>query len=345
VRLVGVDWSMETPTEVLSLMDKLDTFRGLDEAGNNLDKAVVSGTIHVPSLTGEQLAEMNRRYPNITIDYDALTVRVAFYNGEELVSEAYLASGSTITKPANPTKESTAQYDYTFKGWSLDGVNVVDVTVVGDEDTTYYAVYTEALRYYTIRFINGSTVLQTSTVAYGEMPVYSGSTPVDPNGDDFGGWIPEISVATGNVDYVAKFKPASVTRALIKGTLKEIENEDITTVIEQKFKGCSGLVSVNLPNVKKISAYAFDGLKNLKTVVIPGITKFDDRGAFRNCSALEKVVLPADPPSISYGDVWLSINSACVFYVPTGSLSTYQSAGIVWSSVTRNYSFVEEDRV
>jgi hypothetical protein len=294
VRLVGVDWSFETPTEVLTLMDKLDTFRGLDEAGNNLDKAVVSGVIHIPALTREQLDEMNRRYPNITIDYAAITVRVAFYNGEVLVSEAYLGSGSTITKPADPTKDSTAQYNYTFAGWSLDGVNIVDVTVAGEGNMVFYAVYTEALRYYTIRFLNGTKVEQAGLWAYGDTPEYLGSTPVDPSGEGlpFVGWKPAIVAVTGDADYVAKFA-VIYARAILDRTIEgDYTNETVETVGKNAFYKCSDLTGVDFPNATSIGYGAFTLCSALTSVNLPKATTFGE-AVFNSCSSLTSLDLPS----------------------------------------------------
>lgn len=415
VRLVGVDWTMETPTEVLTLMDKLDTFRGLDEAGNNLDKAVVSGTIHIPALTGEQLAEMNRRYPNITIDYEALTVRVAFYNGDTLVSEAYMASGAAITKPTDPADYSDSNYKYKFKGWSLDGENVVDVTVAGSMNMTFYAmydakrivtvyqnfegeqsflftvvegepiplpavyrkittqyiytitgwsydgvnaledlgvagsedivlypIYTKELRKYTIRFLNGSTVLQTSEVAYGEMPVYMGSEPVPEEDYAFIGWTPEIGVVTGDMDYVAKFKStASVARKIVDKTIVEIESDIVSSVGSYAFAVCNNLKTVDMPNVTSVSSYAFNYCAVLKQIYLPSLTDIA-ANAFANAYWLKGIHLPATPPTLSNVSAFNNTGS-CVFYIPLGSLAAYQSA-TNWSSLTSTRSFVEEVR-
>ena len=203
VRLIGVDWSIANSTEVFAVMDKLDTFRGLDENGNNANNAVVSGTIHVPSLTREEFTTMNTRYPNITIDYDIMTVKVTFYNGDIVVNEQWVPIGEDITIPETPTKESTVQYVYTFTGWSLDGENVVEIGTAGTQNLTYYALFSEAVRYYTVRFLNGGTVLQTSQVPYGEMPEYTG-TAIDNESTVFEGWQPAISEVTGDIDYIAK---------------------------------------------------------------------------------------------------------------------------------------------
>ena len=68
---------------------------------------------------------------------------------------------------ADASKAATAQYTYTFAGWTPE---VVAVTA----DATYTATYTANLRSYTVTFYdeNGTTVLDTQTVAYGETPVY-----------------------------------------------------------------------------------------------------------------------------------------------------------------------------
>jgi hypothetical protein len=365
VRLVGVDWSFETPTEVLTLMDKLDTFRGLDEAGNNQDKAVVSGVIHIPALTREQLDEMNRRYPNITIDYAAITVRVAFYNGDALISEAYLGSGSTITKPTDPTKESTAQYNFTFAGWSLDGINVVDVTVAGEENMVFHAVYTEVLRYYTIRFLNGTKVEQAGLWAYGDTPEYLGDEPVPEEDYMFIGWTPEIGVVTGDMDYVAQFKyTGSVARAIVQRTIKSVESDAIS-VASGTFLDCFELTSANLPNATSFDGSAFKGCSKLSGVNIPNATSFGygvfyqctsltsidlpnvtsiGSQVFYQCTSLTIIRLPGTPPTLSNVDAFNKINSSCVFFVPAGSLSAYKSA-TNWSSLTSTYSFVEEDIV
>ena len=69
---------------------------------------------------------------------------------------------------ADASKASTAQYTYTFAGWSPA---VVAVT----EATEYTATFTPSLRSYTVTFYdeNGTTVLDTQTVDYGDTPVYA----------------------------------------------------------------------------------------------------------------------------------------------------------------------------
>jgi hypothetical protein len=231
-----------------------------------------------------------------------------------------VAVGGEIETPPTPTKASTAQYTFTFKGWSLDGVNVVDhLGTMGEESVVYYAIFDEVLRNYTIRFYSGTTLLQTQQVAYGTTPTYTGTTPTM-DGKDFGGWIPELAPVTGDADYVAKFIAPSVTRSLILRTITEYSDDMVSTIGYGAFQNCGQLRIVNIPNVTKI-----------------------ERNGFITCGALSSVHLPATPPNIADTSAFLNVPTSCVFYIPTGSLSAYQSA-TNWSSLTSKYSFVEEGR-
>ena len=208
VRLLGIDWTVSSVEEIYSLYDKLDTFRGLDENGKNEAKAVVSGVIHVDMVSQSDLDELAERYPNVTIDYNAIASLVQFIDGDKVISRQVLPVGGKITVPANPTRENTAQYTYTFNGWGYDDKNIIILpsTATG-EDLTFYAVYTATVNRYTIRFLNGTKVEQSESLHYGELPVYKGMTPTYTGEGSymFTGWNPEVEPVTGAVDYVAEF--------------------------------------------------------------------------------------------------------------------------------------------
>ena len=104
-----------------------------------------------------------------------------------------------------PTKESSAQYDYSFVGWATTPNGAWDEAALDavTEDRTVYAAYAAAVRYYTITFSDDDgAVLKTQSLAYGAMPSY---TPTK-TGYDFVGWTPALSAVTGSASYTAVWK-------------------------------------------------------------------------------------------------------------------------------------------
>jgi uncharacterized repeat protein (TIGR02543 family) len=92
-------------------------------------------------------------------------VIVSFYDADRttLIKSQSVIYGEDATPPPNPTKASTAQYQYTFLGWDQPYINVT-------ENRNLYATYNETLRSYTVHFYDadGITLLDTQTVLYGE---------------------------------------------------------------------------------------------------------------------------------------------------------------------------------
>ena len=102
----------------------------------------------------------------------------------------------------NPTKEATAQYTYTFTGWTPEIAAVTG-------DVTYTAQFTGTVNEYTVTWKNGDEVLQSGKVRYGETPKYNGEKPIREQTDDktytFIGWSPDVKEVNGNATYTAKF--------------------------------------------------------------------------------------------------------------------------------------------
>lgn len=134
---------------------------------------------------------------------------VTFMNGDTVLYKKAVATGDdcvdVLTKGLieTPTKESDAQYDYTFYGWGAEDGGAADDTILQNitEDKTVYTIYTKTLRYYTItwRDDDGVTVLNTQTLAYGTVPSY---TPTK-DGYIFNGWTPALTAVTGDASYTA----------------------------------------------------------------------------------------------------------------------------------------------
>ena len=171
--------------------EKTYTFDGwytAAESGEKVTDFTVTGT-----------ATYYAHYTSVTRKYE-----VKFMDGDQQIGETQNAEyGTVATKPADPQKAETAEKTYTFDGWytaAESGEKVTDFTVTGA--ATYYAHYTYTIRSYTIRFLNGETVLKSVTLDYGTKL----SVPEDISVEGYViiGWNQDLpETVTGNADFVA----------------------------------------------------------------------------------------------------------------------------------------------
>ena len=122
-------------------------------------------------------------------------------DGTTLKSEE-LEYGVMPTAPADPTKAATAEYTYTFAGWTP-----TIAAVTGDAE--YTATYTATKNSYTITWKNeDGSVITSANVEYGLMPAEP-TTPTKPadseNTYTFNGWTPQVAAVTGDATYTATF--------------------------------------------------------------------------------------------------------------------------------------------
>ena len=108
-----------------------------------------------------------------------------------------------VYRGTTPTKPATAQYTYTFAGWSP-----AVVTVSGE--ATYVATYTSTVNKYVVTFLDeNQSLLQCDTLDYGAMPAFRGAEPaIEANAQYtyvFAGWSPTITEVTGATIYTAIF--------------------------------------------------------------------------------------------------------------------------------------------
>ena len=142
---------------------------------------------------------------------------------------------------------------------------------------------------YSVRFLDGNSVLQESLVPYGEMPTYNGEEPTKED-YAFMGWIAEIGGVTGDVDYVANFKSMkSLTRTLLDRSITEVSS-NATSVRNYAFNYCSKLTTVDLPLATSINANGFADCTELTRVDLGNATNIA-YGAFDGCSKLTTLIL------------------------------------------------------
>ena len=124
-------------------------------------------------------------------------------DGTELQRSNVTYGETPVYAGATPTKDATAEYTYTFAGWSPA------ITAV-EGAQTYTATFNSVKNQYEIIFQNeDGTILQRTNVAYGEMPKYTGSTPTKLATAEltytFKDWSPEITIVEGAQTYTATY--------------------------------------------------------------------------------------------------------------------------------------------
>ena len=188
-----------------------------------------------------------------------------FLNDGKLYLLEWALKGTDVIEPknyfsdyVNPTRESTAQYDFTFSKW--DG----DFTAI-TEARDYNAVYTNTIRKYTVSFYNDDTLLQkVENVQYGSGTSYTGSTPIKLGVDNpeeyvFKGWMPAPENITGDTNCKALFK----FTGYLFGKLGKTDGEDY------------GYGTVDDPNWDAIDAY-WDTINSDSTAYKAGTMSEDD---------------------------------------------------------------------
>ena len=277
VRLINIDCQL-----AIVPMQKIMGLKGLDSNGNNIPIGqAVSGKIKLSSCTPTLENQLKTMFPLVeftVLSYVSGCI-VKFYDGNnELLYQEEVPVGGTATYAGPiPTKSSTAQYTYTFNGWSspLGPIN---------GNTTIRAEFTATLRYYTIRFLYPSTdeLIEEQNLAYGDTP----KPPVA--GADYEGWTPAITTVTKDADYYAVPLPTPEDMTIFN--LTEV------TIDETSGYNCELLAVSHLPEnlvfpgkynglpVLSISgSKSSTGKANIKTIVIPTAVKHIGAYTFYGC--------------------------------------------------------------
>ena len=144
----------------------------------------------------------------VYIDASDIYFSIRFFDSDTtLLDSQYVQYGKTPSYAGTPTKATTAQYTYAFEGWHVE-------PTAATEDFDYYAVYSETLRSYTVRFLDyDGTELQSSTYLYGatpgisKVPTRQSTVAYD---YAFSGWDPAIDTVKGPATYTALYDSSKV---------------------------------------------------------------------------------------------------------------------------------------
>ena len=347
VRLYNFHWELASLTELITLYDKLDTMRGLDQGGNNVPTAQLYGSVHVASANGSELAELGDRYPDVTVTYDALVSNLYYYSfdGNTLLHTDIIQNGGNGVWNQTPsTPSNTDQYVFgSFVGWSLTPQsNTADENARNNvtADRKVYAAFTTTVRTYDIQFRldsqHGGTLLYTQTgVPYGDMPVYGGSTPQSALGSDYewdGGWSPALHTVTGaNVYYATFIDLAIPLYKYLKGTIESYESDSNQTIAPYAFAYRENLVNVKAP-ATSVGTFAFYNCTGLEEVDLTsvGSVAIENR-ICEACSSFKRLIIRSgEVASTNTNDLLAAENSTAfnhhaLIYVPDSIVATYKA--------------------
>ena len=233
---------------------------------------------------------------------------IRFFNSDAnqtlLESKQYQHGSAVSYNGETPTRETTIQYIYTFKGWDVEPTNAVD-------DYDYHAVYDSTLRSYTITFYDyNDEVIESAAFEYGETPACSKTLSRTSTAEweyTHKGWTPAIDVVVGIASYKARYDS---TKVKYKVTFM-----NGTTVIEEQMipYGSSAVAPTNVTR----DGYRFIGWNtSFSTITGPltvvalfeEITMFnvsvvrDDGGSIANTQVEEgnTYTLPTPPTKTGY---------------------------------------------
>ena len=167
---------------------------------NDLDP----GTNYTYSITvkAENGSVLYTQSIGFTTKEETFIIKFVNWNGEELLVLPEVVKGTTPSYTGEtPVRPNTAEYTYTFVGWT-------PAIVAATSDTTYTATYTATKNSYTITWQNedGSLIDQT-TVEYGVVPTHAEPTKqaTAEYTYTFAGWTPAVVAVTGDATYKATF--------------------------------------------------------------------------------------------------------------------------------------------
>ncbi len=171
VRLIGVDWTLSTLDPII----KLISLKGLDENGNNVDKAIITGKCYVSVATDSQINKLKAAFPELAITYGQL---------KPAPVTTFTFSSSQRKSLANSAFECAYEVEkvneYTYKVTSEDNITI-DFTfkcenhedfkgsylVAGTRSQSYTVTYIP-LRKIRVGVYNQSVYVQGATVTIGD---------------------------------------------------------------------------------------------------------------------------------------------------------------------------------
>lgn len=203
VRLLDVDMTIYDET----VLERLNACGGIDASGFNTTRPVITGKITVDTvISASKVDYWKAAFPNVEFTFKLLGYLVTFkdYDGTVLKEQSVI-SGGNANPPSAPSRDSTEQYDYHFNGWDNSYQNIT-------ADTICTATYGQTLRKYTVKFYNGTALVEEKLVDYGTAATYTGSSLTKTHTDPdiyywiLSGWYPSVLNVTQDISTYAQWE-------------------------------------------------------------------------------------------------------------------------------------------
>ena len=202
-------------------------------------------------------------------EYHALfsvTATIYYFSqdGRTLLDTETVIDGAAPIKVFTHSKASTAQYDYTYEGWSDTADSETAVNGILDNvlvSKNVYEAFSKTVRNYVVRFYNGTSILQEASIPYGSSITYDSDTYGVPTkeGNDrryaFREWLPLANSITGPVNCYAQYDSYATIRYYSYDGNTLIDSEEV-------MNGASPVKPSSMTHSKEQTAqytYAFDG--------------------------------------------------------------------------------------
>lgn len=193
-------------------------FTAVAKAGYTQTAAVVKldGNELTPDFNGVYTLEnIAGNIMGLTACISALNTYTATFkntDGSVLAAVSVTHGEVPVYNGATPVKESTAQYYYSFTGWTP-----VLAEVTGD--TVYTAAFSRSVREYTVRFVNyDNTLIEEYPVEFGSAAVCS-VTPWRPADNGYAysfiGWNLDTSAVTSDMTVTARYEHIHTYKILV----------------------------------------------------------------------------------------------------------------------------------
>ena len=282
--------------------------------------------------------------PEVTTVTGDATYTAQFREDVRQYTVSWVVEGNTVREDSvgygscpvwgssDPSKDSTAQYSYTFDGWDRD----LSIPITGD--VTIHGSYTAHIRSYNVKFLdNDGNILSNQTLEYGETPSCDYEFTVKSDyyyNYSFSHWDHEIEYVTGDATYVAVYTqcpcnfidngngtmyvsglrnseyqgevviPETWCGSTVtgigsgafrnaRGITRVVVPDTITGIGSETFYNC-GLTSIDLSKTQltTLKSTTFMNCHKLSEVQLPDTLQTIESECFRLCTTLHHMVFP-----------------------------------------------------